>query len=76
MAVFCLDAPAVQVRMTVYTTAYRRVGDRTVRNIPAGVRQEPLPVTDLKGRPLANGLYYVVIGLPSGPVIAKWMILR
>jgi hypothetical protein len=64
------------VRIAVYTTAYRRIAERTVWNVPAGVRTEPLPLTDLKGRRLSNGMYHVTVLSPDDPVIAKWMVLR
>lgn len=74
--VFCLGREAAEVRIDVFTTAYRRIAGKTLQSVPQGTRQEPLPLTDLKGRRLANGLYYVVVRTPYGSSVAKWMVLR
>jgi len=71
-----LAAPADRIEITLYTLAFRRVNQITVGNLPAGTADIPLVLTDSKGTPLANGLYYVVVRTPQGHFTVKLMILR
>jgi rhamnogalacturonan endolyase len=65
-----------QVSISVFTTAFRRVNEITLSNVPAGITNEALPLTDKEGTPLANGLYYVVVNTPQGRFVVKLMVLR
>lgn len=71
-----LTAPASRVTVSVYTTAFRRVNEITLTNLPAGTTEEALPLMDRSGVPLANGLYYIVIQTPQGRFLAKLLVLR
>ena len=64
-----------KVTVQVFTTAFRMVN--TI-NFPsqAGGSQVSLPLTDRNNRPLANGLYYVLVQSPAGRAILKLLILR
>jgi hypothetical protein len=67
---------AGQVQISVFTTAFRKVDTLTLSNVPAGTTDVALALNDQQGRPLANGLYYVVVRTPQGRFITKLMILR
>jgi hypothetical protein len=71
-----LSSPADRVQILLYTTAFRRVNEITLPGVPAGTSNLSLPLTDRKGNPLANGLYYVVVRSPQGRFILKLLILR
>ena len=60
----------------IFTTAFRRVNEITLPNVPAGTTDVALPLTDQKGTPLANGIYYVVVHTSQGRFITKLMVLR
>jgi hypothetical protein len=64
------------VTIEVFTTAFRRVNEITLFNVPAGLNDIALPLTDREGAPLANGLYYVVVQTPQGRFVTKLLILR
>ena len=65
-----------QVQISVFTTAFRRVNEITISNVPVGTTDVALPLTDQQGTSLANGLYYVVVRTSQGRFIAKLMVLR
>jgi hypothetical protein len=65
-----------QVQILVFTTAFRRVNEITLSNVPAGTTDVALPLTGQQGTPLANGLYYVVVRTSQGRFITKLMVLR
>jgi hypothetical protein len=67
---------AGKVQISVFTTAFRRVNEVTLPNVPAGTTDIALPLADQGGKPLANGLYYVVIQTPQGRFVIKLMVLR
>jgi rhamnogalacturonan endolyase len=67
---------AGRVQISVFTTAFRRVNEITLSNVPAGTTDVALPLTDREGTPLADGLYYVVVTTPQGRFVVKLMILR
>jgi hypothetical protein len=71
-----LGSPASQVTIEVFTLAFRKVNTITLSNVPAGISDIALPLTDREGMPLANGLYYVVVQTPQGRFITKLIILR
>jgi hypothetical protein len=65
-----------RVQISVFTTAFRRVNEITLPNVPAGTTDIALPLTDQRGKPLANGLYYVVVQTAQGRFIVKLMVVR
>jgi hypothetical protein len=67
-------AGTAKVTVTVFTTAFRRVNEFSVTQ--AGGSDVSLPLSDRNGKPLANGLYYVLIQTPSGKSIEKLLVLR
>lgn len=73
---FTLPSPADSVEVMVFTTAFRKVEGIGLSNVPEGVSDVALPLTDPWGSPLADGLYYVVIRAPQGRMIVKLLILR
>jgi hypothetical protein len=71
-----LAVPAQKVEILVYTAAFRRVNEIFMGNVAQGTTDVPLPLTDKWGRPLANGLYYVVVRTPQGRFTVKLLVLR
>jgi len=71
-----LPAPADEVTVTVYTTAFRKVNTVTAVNLPPGPSDIALPLTDKAGVPLADGLYYLAVKTPQGRILLKLLILR
>ena len=63
------------VKVEIFTSAFRQVQDTTFFNVPSGVAVT-VELTDRWGRPLANGLYYVVVVVNGKHSIAKLLILR
>jgi hypothetical protein len=63
-----------KVTVTVFTTAFRMVNEFSATQ--AGGSDMALSLTDRRGQPLANGLYYVLIQAPSGKSVEKLLILR
>jgi hypothetical protein len=71
-----LSAPAEGVRISLYTTAFRKVNAVDWGHLPAGTFNIPLSLTDRSGHPLANGLYYVVVQLNGQRSIYKLLVIR
>lgn len=69
-----LIAPG-DVKVQVFTTAFRKVQEKTYPGQPVGVPIS-LSLTDRKGNPLASGLYYVLVTWPQGRTIGKLLIIR
>jgi hypothetical protein len=63
------------VTIQVFTTAFRMVNSLPPKS-EAGGSHVTLPLTDRNNRPLANGLYYVVVNSPAEKSILKLLILR
>lgn len=64
------------VEMKVFTTGFRKVKDKTLENVAAGINNLPLDLNDDWGKPLANGLYYVVLTTPENKYVLKLLVLR
>lgn len=62
--------------MKLYTTAFRLVKDKKIENLPAGTNKLLLDLNDDWGKPLANGLYYLVLTTPENKVVLKLLVLR
>lgn len=71
-----LSNPADQVEIAVYTLAFRRVDNLTLRDVPSGTTDVALPLTDEWGHPLADGLYYIVARTPQGRFTTRLLVLR
>jgi len=66
---------SLDVRVEIFTAAFRKVRDTTYHDIPAG---QPVQVslTDRFGSPLASGVYYIRVTVNGHRSIAKLLILR
>lgn len=63
------------VTVTIFTTAFRKVNVENYPQVPAGATVL-VTLTDRTGKPLANGLYYVMVQTNQGRNILKLLILR
>ena len=63
------------VRVEIYTVAFRKVLDETFDAIPSG-KAVVVHLTGRGGNPLANGVYYVVVTTNTGRVTGKLLVLR
>ncbi len=63
------------VRVEVYTIAFRKVQDTTYLSVPSGTGVA-LNLVNEWGNPLANGLYYLEVTTKSGKSTSKLLILR
>jgi hypothetical protein len=63
------------VKVRLFTLAFRKVQENTYSQVPAGT-DVPISLTDKWGKPLASGLYYVVVNTTQGRSIAKFLIIR
>jgi hypothetical protein len=71
-----LASSCSQVKIEIFTLAFRRVNQITLLAVPAGIKDVILPLTDRDGTPLANGLYYGVVTTPQEIRLNKLLILR
>ena len=76
MLAFRLSNAESQVKVSVFTTAYRKISEQVRSDLSAGDVRMPLVVTDKKGKSLSNGVYYVVLSTRQGQAIAKWVVMR
>ena len=63
------------VKLQIYTTAYRKVRDMTVQQVSAG-SDVTLDLVDKTNAPLGNGLFYVVVTTNQGKSVLKLLIFR
>ncbi len=71
-----LGTSAPNVKIQVFTTAFRKVKDSELTNVPAGVLQVSIDMKDNWGAPLASGLYYVVVTNGSNRAVGKILVIR
>jgi hypothetical protein len=71
-----MQTAAAEVDLKVFTTAFREVNQTAFYNVSAGWVYLPLTLTDKKGSPLANGVYYVLVATRQGHAVGKLLILR
>jgi len=64
-----------EVTIAVYTTAFRKVNHLEYSNVQPG-ENVPIPLDDQWSRPLANGLYYLVMDDGRERYVLKLIILR
>jgi hypothetical protein len=69
-----LSAPARYAHLKVFTPANRLVAFWSLGDCPVGRQSRDLDDKDLSH--LANGLYYVVLEVPHGRVLGKWVVFR
>lgn len=63
------------VRVEIFTTAFRKVQDQDYPQQPPGV-DVAIGIVDMKGTPLANGLYYIVVTTSQKRSVQKLLILK
>ena len=63
------------MKLQIYTTAYRKVRDMTLQQVPAG-SDVTLDLVDKTNATLGNGLFYVVVTTNQGKSILKLLIFR
>jgi len=65
---------ASNVKIQIFTVAFRKVSDQTIFNVPSGTAKVPVRLVDLRGNALANGLYYIVVTANGKRWILKLLI--
>jgi len=73
---FVLENPASWVKLKVYTLGFRKALEVDLQHVPIGPNDIPLNLTDRFGKPLANGLYYLMVETPQARTKGKLLILR
>ncbi|HET9869559.1 MAG TPA: glycosyl hydrolase family 28 protein [bacterium] len=73
---FTLAAGPDDVRLRLFTTAFRKVKTQDLGPMSAGTQDIVLALTDDRGIPLANGLYYLEVSDPQGTALGKLLVLR
>jgi len=68
-----LNAPG-NVRVRIYTVAYRKILDKTFDDVPAGPQNLVIPLNS--SGMIANGLYYVVVTANGNRWVLKLLLLR
>jgi hypothetical protein len=63
------------VKVQVLTLSFREVYEQTFLIVQPGTSLT-IPSADQWNKPLANGLYYVVVTTPHDRYLGKWLILR
>jgi hypothetical protein len=64
------------VKLKVYTLGFRKALEVDLQHVPIGPNDIPLNLTDRFGKPLANGLYYLMVETPQARTKGKLLILR
>lgn len=64
------------VRVQIYTLAFRKVYDHTFAALSAGSQNLTIPLADSEGNPLANGLYYVIVTVNGQRTVLKLVVTR
>ena len=63
------------VKVQIFTVSFRKVNEFGFPHVQPGATVS-IPLTDMGNKPLASGLYYVVVITDEGRSIAKLMIIR
>jgi len=74
-----LGRDSAEVRLKIFTTAYRKVADVALGTMAAGFgpgNRRNLPLRDSRGRRLANGVYYLVVTTEWGTATGKMLVLK
>lgn len=64
------------VHIEIFTTAFRKVNEIKLTDVPAGARLVTIPLTDSHGSALANGIYYILVVNRQGRAIGKLLVMR
>jgi hypothetical protein len=64
-----------EVRVEIFTPSFRKVQDENFPDVPAGVAVQ-VELKDRWGKPLADGLYYLVVVVNGNRSIGKLLVLR
>jgi hypothetical protein len=72
---FTLGQPG-EIRFQLFTAAFRKVLERPMGNLPAGIQDFELELKDQGGAPLANGIYYLVVANGSKRSVGKLLISK
>jgi hypothetical protein len=72
---FVLAMASSDVKLRIFTTAFRKVLTLNLGALPAGSQTISVPLTNDHGQALANGIYYIEISDSQGRAIGKLMIL-
>ena len=71
-----MESAGDDVRLELFTTAFRKVMEKRLGSLPMGVQQASFDLKDNKGTPLASGIYYLVISSGSHRSVGKLLLLR
>lgn len=71
-----LASAGSDVKVLVFTTAFRKINEISIGQVPAGTNKTALQLADRWGSPLANGIYYVVIRNDQERYTVKLMVIR
>jgi hypothetical protein len=63
------------VKLQIFTAAFRKVLEENLGPLPAGIQTATIGLKDHWGKPLANGLYYVVISQGSKRLVGKLLVI-
>ena len=64
------------IRFQLFTTAFRKMLDRPLGTLPAGVYNVNLDLKDEWGSRLANGIYYVVVSNGKKHAVGKLLVIK
>jgi hypothetical protein len=70
------EGPNNSVNLKLFTVAFRKINAWEYNDLPQGVYEFPIELKDEGGKPLANGLYYVVAEVNGERKIFKLIVLR
>jgi hypothetical protein len=74
--IFLNLAGSGNIRVRVWTVAYRKIADWNYYAWTSGLSSFSLPLNDQWGNPLSNGLYYLVVDKPDGRAIFKMIVIK
>jgi hypothetical protein len=66
---------AANVRVEIFTLAFRKAQDTTFDSVPSGTAVS-VSLTGRDGKPLANGIYYVVVTVNGQRSTGKLLVIR
>lgn len=64
------------VKVKFFTPAFRKVREDLFSSVPSGTTPEVLNLVDQGGKPLANGIYYVVVEGPQDRKVLKLLLIH
>ncbi len=73
---FLLQNQTPNLDIKLFTTAFRKVWQKSLENLPSGYNQILLPLNIPAGLPLANGLYYIVVSDHHHQAVGKLLFFR